>query len=155
VWVMPSGDRTDKEIPVSRDTRMTYIDALIRDIDEHDIPIIVTTIELDGIAPVETFDTVTTLESLYPERKFIWVFGADSTQTMNDWKNGQWLLDNLLMLVVERAGSLISDKVRYAETMSVRTVEVSSTEVRRRIVSGEPIHELVSAAVHQVINQTS
>jgi nicotinic acid mononucleotide adenylyltransferase len=74
---------------------------------------------------------------------------------MNDWKNGQWLLDNLLMLVVERAGSLISDKVRYAETMSVRTIEVSSTEVRRRIVSGEPIHELVSPAVRQVINQTS
>jgi nicotinic acid mononucleotide adenylyltransferase len=50
VWVMPSGDRTDKEIPVSRDTRMTYIDALIRDIDARDIPITVTTIELDGIA---------------------------------------------------------------------------------------------------------
>lgn len=152
VWVMPSGNRLDKTIPTSRDRRLDYIDALIADAarDDRDVATIEMG-ELDRIVPVETSDTVAELRAAHPERDFTFVFGADSTETMADWKDGAELLESLSMLVVEREGSRINPLARHAVRLNVTTPEVSSTIVRAQMACHGTVSGLVSPSVERLI----
>ncbi len=154
VWVVPSGDRADKTIVTPRNVRVAYVEAMI-DSAENDTlkPEIITT-ELDRTTLIETYDTVKELEAQYPQRRFTFVFGADSTQTMATWKNGETLLEELSMLVIEREGSEINTLAKHAVRLQVKTPNVSSTEVRQRLANGEPVDDLVSSSVARVLQLT-
>ncbi len=151
VWIMPSGDRLDKVIPTSRERRLAYVAAMLHDIDSQDVPVHVETLELDRTIAVETYDTAIELSQLYADRQMTWVFGADSTETMGSWKEGEWLLENLSTLVIEREGSRINPLARHAVALSITTPNVSSTEVRRRLECHEPIDTLVSPTVAELL----
>ena len=151
VWVMPSGDRFDKVIPVPRERRMAYIAAMLADVDSRGVKTDLITTELDREVEVETYDTVIELDEAFPDRQMTWVFGADSTETMGQWKNGDWLLENLQKLVIEREGSRINPLAKRATAMTIATPNVSSTEVRRRLECHEPIDELVSPMVAAIL----
>jgi len=151
VWVLPSGDRQDKTIATSRDLRIAYIEAMIESVDNKVlIPEVVTT-ELDRTVMVETYDTVRELEAEYPDRTFTFVFGADSTETMAIWHGGEYLLENLSMLVVEREGSTVNPMARHAVRMQVEAPNVSSTLVRERLAAGVSVADLVAAPVAMLL----
>ena len=147
VWVMPSGDRQDKTIATSRGMRLAYIEAMIESVDNQNLTPKVVTSELDRTVMVETYDTVRELEQEYPDRRFTFVFGADSTETMASWHGGEELLDNLSMLVVEREGSIVNPMARHAVRMQVNVPNVSSTQVRERLAAGVSVADLVAAPV--------
>jgi len=147
VWVMPSGDRQDKTIPTSRELRLAYVNAMIESVNcEVTTPEVVTT-ELDRSTLVETYDTIKELEGEYPGRRFTFVFGADSTETMASWKGGEELLKSLSMLVIEREGSIVNPLARLAVRMKVQAPNISSTQVRQRLAAGVSIDDLVAAPV--------
>jgi len=147
VWVMPSGDRSDKTIRTSRDLRLAYINAMIESIDNTEVVPQVVTTELDRTIMVETYDTVKELEDQYPDRTFTFVFGADSTETMAQWHGGNVLLETLSMLVVEREGSVVNPMAKHAVRMQVNVPNVSSTQVRERLAAGISVEDLVAAPV--------
>lgn len=151
VWLLPSGDRYDKTIPVPRERRLAYIAAMIDDTETNCVTVRFETSELDRRDTVETFDTVVEMAQRFPEYEMTWVFGADSTETMAQWKEGGWLLEHLPKLIVERPGSQVNPLARRATLLSVRTPEVSSTEVRRRLEAGEPVQGLVGPSVAALI----
>lgn len=151
VWVLPSGDRLDKTIPTPRQKRLEYIEAMIHDADTAQQGATVLPLELDRTIPVETIDTVRELRELYPDRQFRFVFGADSTETMAEWKDGQELLDTLPMLVVERPGSRINPLARHVVRLAVVTPDVSSTRVREQLRVGGTVSSMVSPAVAQLL----
>jgi nicotinate-nucleotide adenylyltransferase len=147
VWVMPSGDRLDKSIATSRERRLAYVAAMILSVEARQVTPEVVTTELDRTVMVETYDTVKELEAEYPDRKFTFVFGADSTETMASWKKGEELLEELSMIVVERAGNTVNPMARHAVRLEVETPNVSSTQVRERLAAGMPVDDLVAAPV--------
>ncbi len=147
VWLMPSGSRTDKTIEVSREDRLRMLDALVEDVVARTVHIHIDTSELDKARQTETFDTVLHFDKSYPDRQFIWVFGSDSIETMPDWYMGEWMVDNLPMLVVERPGAPIRRLGRHASRLSVDSITVSSTEVRQKLAAHEPVDDLVTPTV--------
>lgn len=147
VWVMPSGDRQDKTIMTSRALRLAYVDAMVEGVDNKAVAPEIVTTELDRTVLVETYDTIKELESEYPGRRFTFVFGADSTETMASWKGGRELLDELSMLVIEREGSIINPLARHAVRMQVQAPNVSSTQVRELVAAGASVDHLVVAPV--------
>lgn len=152
VWVMPSGNRLDKTIGIEREQRLAYVDALIGDAARGvNDQAAVETMELDRTVAVETIDTVNELKQTYPDRSFTFVFGADSTETMAEWKGGDELLETLPMLVIEREGSRINPLARHAVRLSVTTPAVSSTQVRYCIENHLPVSALVSPRVAELI----
>lgn len=156
VWLLPSGERRDKHINATRETRLQYIDAMIADVDNpNSVPMKILTSELDRPVNVETYDTLTELNSLYPEYEFVWVFGADSTQTMLDWKEGQWLMDNVSMLLIERPGSVVNPAVKNWEPLKVPSLDVSSTQLRSLLAEGKDFRHMVTTSVHQLLMQTT
>jgi nicotinate-nucleotide adenylyltransferase len=147
VWVMPSGDRSDKTIPTPRVRRLAYIGAMLDDVQSDGVPMSIITDELDRPTEVETYDTVVELADTYPDRRMTWVFGADSTETMGEWKNGDWLLEHLDKIIIERVGSTVNDLAKRATILNVVPPNVSSTEVRRRLTTGEAIDDVVSPGI--------
>lgn len=147
IWVMPSGDRSDKTIGIDTDTRLQYVEAMITDARTEGIPTTPVTTELERTSNVETFDTVMELEAAHPDRSFTWVFGADSTETMAQWKEGEWLLENLRILAVEREGSYVNPLAKRALALTVPSLAVSSTMVRQRMAGGQALDDLVSPNV--------
>jgi len=152
LWVMPSGDRYDKTIPTSRALRLAFIEAMIESVDNTKLSPDIITTELDRPVMVETYDTLKELESTYPDRRFTFVFGADSTETMASWKGGNELLEDLSMLVVERTGSTVNPIARHAVRMQVQTPNVSSTQVRELVAAGAPVDHLVAAPVAMLLH---
>lgn len=151
VWLLPSGNRSDKTIDLSREIRIKMLDALIRDVLTRTIAIHVDTTELDRPVQTETFHTVIEMNDTHPDRQFTWVFGSDSVATMPDWYMGEWMVDNLSMLIVDRPGAPAQALGRYASRLDVDATQISSTEVRSRLASREAIDDLVTPAVHNLL----
>lgn len=147
IWLMPSGERADKHIGVSRERRIELIEAMCADVVRRGVTIDIARDELDREAPTETYDTAMRLEHQYEDRHFWWVFGSDSVATMPTWHKGEWLADNLDLLVVERPGFPMRKLGGHAIRLPVDMIATSSTEVRERLARNEPIDHLVSASV--------
>ena len=152
VWLLPSANRRDKTIDSSRERRLALCDALTQDVMRRTVAVSAHEMELDRPQPTETYDTVRELQGEYPHRRFTWVFGADSVATMREWNHGEWLLENLDMLVVGRPGYELCQLGTRAVRLAVDTGDVSSTEVRRRIVGGESYGDLVGAHVEYLLS---
>ena len=152
VWVMLSGDRVDKvpDKPVA--TRLEYAEAMIADVEAEGVNVEVYTKELYRTVPVETFDTVLELNDDYPDREFTWVFGADSTETMPDWHEGEWLLENLSMLVLNRDGHQINPLAKRAVLLTIPHMTISSTDVRNGLAEGKDVSPLVSPRILSLIS---
>lgn len=151
VWLLPSGDRSDKTIATSREIRMAYLEAMIADAEASVIQPRIITTELDRDHLIETYETVQELQGMHLERNFTYVFGADSTQTMASWHGGEELLETLPMLVIDRPGSEVNPLARHAVRLQVSTPDVSSTLVRARLAEGGSVKELVGASVAQLL----
>lgn len=154
VWLLPSGDRLDKEIGVPRERRLEYIRALASDVITRTMHIGIETSELDRRVPTETIDTVREMDERYPDRHFVWVFGSDSVATMPAWQEGEWMVDNLPMLVIDRPGNSVQSLGRNAVRLDVWTPAVSSTLVRDRLRLNETVSDLVTPSVERLLVPT-
>lgn len=156
VWLLPSGERRDKCIDANRERRLQLCAALCLDIVTTGETLLrVEEQELDRIKPTETIDTVRQLGEAYPDRQFTWVFGSDSLQTMPQWEDGAWMLENLSMAIVERPGYPALQLGRRAVRLNVDPLDVSSTQVRQRLAECRPIEDLVSRSVAELLNADS
>jgi nicotinic acid mononucleotide adenylyltransferase len=105
--------------------------------------------ELTKPSSTETSDTVHEFADMHPNRRFRWVFGADSVATMHEWEGGDWMLENLDMLLIARRGAVAPNLGANALFLTVHTGNESSTELRRRIASQEPYGDMVGPAVYR------
>ncbi len=151
VWLLPSASRRDKTIDVDRAYRIALCTALVQDCLRRTVTVDVSTRELDRDKVTETYDTVRELADTYTDRTFTWVFGSDSVATMREWSHGEWLFDNLAMLVVDRPGTESIEIGARAMRLSVRQVDTSSTELRARLAAGAAYDDLVSPAVGKLL----
>ncbi len=147
VWLLPSASRRDKTIVASYERRLQLLEALLSDVMHRTVRVEISTMELDRAKATETYETVQALAAAYPDRTFRWVFGSDSVATMPLWRGGEWLLRNLPMLIAERSGFPCDLPSENAQYLGVKTDEISSTEVRKRLASGEAYDDLVSPHV--------
>lgn len=152
IWLLPSGNRTDKKIDTSRERRIQMVQALASDVLRRGVEIVIQETELDRTVQTETYDTVQAFNDAFPDRCFTWVFGSDSVATMPKWHGGEWMMSHLAMLVVNRPGSPINTLGQFATILPVETINTSSTEVRKRIADHLPIENLVSPSVLQCLD---
>lgn len=102
-----------------------------------------------------TYTTVKALGEAYPEKKFWFVFGADSYANMHTWENGELLRRTLGMLVVARQGYDLppeADNIRYLEVTESRKA-ISSSKAREAIQEKRPISRYVSDPIAQFVTE--
>lgn len=152
VWVMPSGNRSDKTISTPLDKRMSLVEALIESVDCNGDYVRAEDFELRLAKPTQTFETYTSLQQRYPDFQQVWVFGSDSILTMKQWENGAVLFNTLDMLIVERPGCKLNEMPPRGKFLTVETFDVSSTMVREHMHGDKDFSHLVPPEVHRILS---
>lgn len=153
VWVMPSGQRKDKQFETSDHHRIVMLEAVIGDI-VTDTCIRIEQVEMQMNKKTSTTETYRVLRTIHPKHHFWFVFGMDAYMDMPNWKGGQELRDSMHMLVVPRDERIIepTDRVRWLPIN--HEAFTSSTEVRNRVAAGQSIDNLVCSSVARYIFDT-
>lgn len=150
VWLLPSGNRTDKTITVPEETRLNFLNAMA-EAAPHTELVKTETLELHRTINVETYDTMLELTQLYPDRDFHWVFGSDSTQTMAQWDHGEWIIENAHTIIVNRTGYSVNPALKHVTLLNLPESDISSTLVRNRAIAGEDYTNLVLPSIHKLV----
>ena len=109
-------------------------------------------LELRRGGPSYSIDTVTELGRQHPGAELFLVVGADAAAELHTWRRADELAQRCRLVVVDRPGAATTvpegfDGVR----VEVPRLEVSSTDLRARVVDGRPLQFLVPDAVVSLV----
>ncbi|MDD5134048.1 MAG: nicotinate (nicotinamide) nucleotide adenylyltransferase [Phycisphaerae bacterium] len=124
-------------------------------------------IELNRGEPSYTIDTVRQLKQKFGKAcEFYWLLGVDMLGDLPKWYKAEELLSECNFSVMNRGGfekpdfsfmtgKLSPEAIDKLRKNQIQTplIDISSTEIRRRIVDGQDISEIVSAAVLSYIQK--
>jgi nicotinate-nucleotide adenylyltransferase len=107
-------------------------------------------IELERDGPTYTIDTVEALTA--PRRELFLVVGSDVAEGLSTWHRVDELRDLVTLAIVDRetVPFPVPDGWRVAR-VEVPRLELSSTDLRRRVAAGEPIDFLVPTAAARML----
>jgi nicotinate-nucleotide adenylyltransferase len=113
-----------------------------------------------------TVDTLKQLQTEHPGNEWFLIIGGDSLADFNRWREPAEICQLALPLVYQRPGFVAPlDSLRSFATperfslieqhaITARQIEISSTDLRRRIAAGESVRYLVPRAVEvYLLNQ--
>jgi nicotinate-nucleotide adenylyltransferase len=113
--------------------------------------------ELQRSGPSYTVDTARALQEARPDAGFFLLIGADQYAGLPTWHGWQELLGRVVLAVAQRPGAPLPahpELLRHPQrSVPLPMLDISSTEIRRRVAAGEVISELVPAGVARYIAQ--
>lgn len=122
----------------------------------------ISTLEIDRQGVSYTIDTMDSIQRAYPAAELYFIMGMDSLYILDTWKEVQRLVKLCRFVVATRPGYQLdrSDPVLanvptlfwpQAELLEIPGMDISSTDLRRRVRNGEPIRYLVPREVEEYI----
>ena len=150
VWLLPSGDRTDKTISSAAKHQLAMLRLLVDSEFGSDTRLRVITTELERSIATETYDTYQEFLQEHPDTDFWFVYGSDSYATIRDWLNGGWLAQNLPVMIVPRNSVPLPPKnthVKHLPALPRAVAPISSTKVRSTLSSNTNISSLVPPCI--------
>ena len=106
----------------------------------------VSRIELDREGPSYTVDTLAELAA--PGRELFLILGADQLAALPTWHRPEGVAELAELVVAARPGAPAPAGV---QTLAMDPIDVSSSDLRRRIGAGEDVSALVPRAVAAAI----
>ena len=107
-------------------------------------------IELERDGPTYTIDTVEQLGA--PGRELVLVMGSDVAATLDSWHRVDELRELVTLAIVDRHDASVPDPEGWRVVrVSVPQLQLSSTDLRRRVAAGEPIDFLVPMPAVRVL----
>ncbi len=118
-------------------------------------------IEMERPGPSYTVDSVDELERAHPDAKLFLIMAADSLEQIDTWREPDRLLERIEWVVGPRPGSALPDRsvledrfgaaASRIHSLEGPSLDVSSSEIRRRVAAGKAIRYLVASGVEEVI----
>lgn len=114
-------------------------------------------VELRRPGPSYTVDTLRMLHAAHPATEFFFLVGADVLSEFHRWREAETIAALARLTVLSRGGEE-ADAVRPAvpvpyQRVAVTRVDISSSEIRRRVHEGRPFRYLVPEGVYSIIVQ--
>lgn len=103
--------------------------------------------------PSYTADTLTYISEKYPEHNFYLIIGSDSLKNIHKWKNSEFLLSNYSFYVYQRPGFEVEETKGNINVLKAPLLEISSTEIRNMIKSGNSVKYLMPEKVLEEIEK--
>ncbi len=110
--------------------------------------------ELDRPAPSYAFDTATEIREAFPRAELFWLIGTDQLAKLDKWHRPDDLRRLVKFLLLPRGEA--TPKKRSGTVLSLpqpRRVDISATEIRRRVKSCLSIDHFVSHSVAAYIKR--
>ena len=108
-------------------------------------------IELELETPSYTGRTLRALAQREPGNRFTLLLGADAARDLPAWHEAAALPGLADIVVFSRPGTALAPDLPVRRVIDVPAIEVSATEVRRRVAAGRSIRYLVPDAVRDYI----
>jgi len=105
--------------------------------------------EIEREGPSFTIDTVQSLQSQYPDAKLYYFVGDDNLPELESWKDSAKLRAAAQFVVLSRAGMPFLSEFPTI----TRHVEISSTEIRKRVARGLSVRYMVPLPVCELIEK--
>ena len=104
-----------------------------------------------------TLDTVRELAAAEPGTEWVLIIGQDQYATLHTWRDWRELVTRVTLAIANRpdvAAAVNAQIARVAhQLVSLPMMDISSTEVRRRVAAGESFANLVPPAVASYIER--
>lgn len=114
------------------------------------------TIELEREGPSYTGETLSELHKIYRDAQLFLIIGLDSLADLPNWKDPHTILAHARLLVAPRPGGHYDVPDEFAgayDLLDLEETDLSSTDIRERIASGECVGHLVPQAVERLIRE--
>jgi nicotinate-nucleotide adenylyltransferase len=127
--------------------RLAMVEAAVADVDGLEA----SAIEIDRGGPSYTADTLASLLAEDPDRELFVILGADAAAGLRTWERADEVAASATVVVVGRPGvpAAAPQPGWRWEALDVPSLEVSSTDLRARVVDGRPLDYLVT---HEVVD---
>lgn len=111
-----------------------------------------------------TYETLLQLKESYPDVSFYFIFGADCLFTIEKWKHPEKIFENCNIIAAVRSGASLMDmelkkkelEVKYNARITLLNfpdIEISSTNIRERVMEGQSIRYMVPDKVLSYIEE--
>ena len=103
--------------------------------------------------PSYTWNTLQALEHDFPDREFVLLIGGDNWERFSRWYRADDIISNYQLVVYPRRGSDI-DLESLPPSVTVveaELLDISSTDIRRRVRRGQPITGLVPDSIVEAV----
>ena len=144
-WV-PAGQPWQKDRSI---TGTVHREAMVRLAIEGEPRFVLDRIEIERSGPSFTLDTVRALQTAMPDTTWFLLIGQDQYAGLHTWNGWQELLSRVTLAVANRPGvapAVHPDVLRFPHrSVPLAMLDISSTDIRRRVASGADISTLVPA----------
>lgn len=91
-----------------------------------------------------TVDTLERIGAQHPDARLFLVLGSDQYEGLSSWWKPDRIVEQAELVVMRRAGGSIEDDARFPyRPVDVTRVDLSSTDIRRRLSAGRSVRYLV------------
>ena len=105
--------------------------------------------ELRRPPPSWTIDTVSEIQQRETDSQIYLLIGEDNVATLHCWRQFDELKQMVRFVVLDRTGSHTQGTYQTVR----RKIDISATEIRKRVARGQSIHYLVPPAVEEIIQR--
>jgi nicotinate-nucleotide adenylyltransferase len=109
--------------------------------------------ELDRPGPSYTVETLRALRARDPGAELVLLLGADAAAELDQWHKASEIPGLARVVVFARVGSAVPDSALIDQTIRVPAVDISATDMRRRVREGRSIRYFVPDAVADYISR--
>ena len=119
--------------------------------------------EIDRTGVIYTVDTLKRLRETYREQRFVYLIGADTLRTLHTWRSVDEVITLCDFLVLMRPGEQDEEMQRlmeawrargaHVDALTAEPMDISSTQIRKRVSAGRTIDALVPKAVAEYIHE--
>jgi nicotinate-nucleotide adenylyltransferase len=129
---------------------------------KHEPRIEVCAVELERPGPSYTVDTLRSIHDSHPDAELTLILGADMAATLDRWREPGEIVELARVAVAQREGVSREQVVgtlrrlgagERAQFLEMSPRDLSSSQVRRALTSGQPIEPMVGAEVAAYIDE--
>jgi nicotinate-nucleotide adenylyltransferase len=131
--------------PAAAESRMEMLRAAI----EGESYFCLDTMELDRPGPSYTVETMEALKAREPDAEFVCLIGEDNVVQLPSWHRFSDLSKMVAFAVLDRTGV----ESTHPYPIIRRHLDISATDIRKRVARGESIRYLVPPAVQEIIRK--
>lgn len=99
-------------------------------------------------SPYYSYNTLKVLKEQYRNDELYLIVGADVASEIKNWYQGEWILKNYKLLIVNRHGYLYNGHIDIQ-----RTINISSTDLRNMYQNGKQVYPLIPKEVDDYIKK--
>lgn len=109
-------------------------------------------IELERTGKSYTIDTITALKAEWPDYQFYFIIGADMVEYLPQWHQIDTLIAEVTFVGVNRTGYSL-DSSYPVEIIDVPLIDISSTEIKKRIKKGWDVEYFLPSKVDRLVKE--